>query len=96
MSNSTPPSTPTVGARARASDGRSPDLPPVPVAASTSLLSKALVVCCLLVTGSYALAATAGWEPGVPEREEIPPSVRSAQGGYRSFHFWHSGYHGGK
>ena len=36
------------------------------------------------------------YEPGAPAREEIPASVRSSPGGYRSFHFWHSGYHGGK
>ena len=26
----------------------------------------------------------------------IPQSVRSSPGGYRSYHFWHTGYHGGK
>lgn len=26
----------------------------------------------------------------------IPASVRSSPGGYRSYHFWHSGFHGGK
>lgn len=26
----------------------------------------------------------------------IPASVRSSPGGYRSYHFWHSGFQGGK
>jgi hypothetical protein len=49
-----------------------------------------------LVTTGYAALAYTDYEPGSPEREEIPASVRSSPGGYRSFHFWHSGYHGGK
>jgi hypothetical protein len=44
----------------------------------------------------YAGMAYSDYEPGAPAREEIPASVRSSPGGYRSFHFWHSGYHGGK
>ena len=30
------------------------------------------------------------------EHVVIPASVRSSPGGYRSYHFWHSGFHGGK
>ena len=37
-----------------------------------------------------------GYEPGSPKRDEIPASIRSSPGGYRTYHFWHSGYHGGK
>jgi hypothetical protein len=44
----------------------------------------------------YGVAAFTGWEPGTPQRETIPGDVRNSPGGYRSFHFWHSGYHGGK
>ncbi len=71
------------------------DQPPVP----RSKLSKqaiALAVFGAIVTGGYALMAYTDYEPGSPAREEIPASVRSSPGGYRSFHFWHSGYHGGK
>jgi hypothetical protein len=25
-----------------------------------------------------------------------PASVRTSPGGYRSYHFWHTGFHGGK
>lgn len=56
----------------------------------------ALAVFGALVTGSYAALAYTDYEPGSPAREEVPASVRSSPGGYRSFHFWHSGYHGGK
>ena len=37
-----------------------------------------------------------GWQPAQPKRDELPASVRGSPGGYRSYHFWHSGYHGGK
>ena len=30
------------------------------------------------------------------EHVTIPASVRSSPGGYRSYHFWHTGFHGGK
>ena len=30
------------------------------------------------------------------ELDVVPASVRASPGGYRSFHFWHSGYEGGK
>jgi hypothetical protein len=32
----------------------------------------------------------------VPAHQRIDPSVRSSPGGYRSYHFWHSGFSGGK
>jgi hypothetical protein len=44
----------------------------------------------------YAIVAFTGTEFGDTEREVVPPDVRQSPGGYRSFHFWHSGYHGGK
>jgi hypothetical protein len=49
-----------------------------------------------LVVGGYAAFAYTGRELGSPERDTVPAGVRSSPGGYRSFHFWHSGYHGGK
>jgi hypothetical protein len=49
-----------------------------------------------LLLGWWVLAALGGWEFSTPAREKVPASVRSSPGGYRSFHFWHSGYHGGK
>ena len=44
----------------------------------------------------YVAAAWTGWEVGSPRRQFLPPDVRNSPGGYRSFHFWHSGYRGGK
>jgi len=72
-----------------------PDLPPVP-RPRRSAMAIAIGVFGALVTAGYAGLAYSDYEPGSPEREEIPASVRSSPGGYRSFHFWHSGYHGGK
>jgi hypothetical protein len=50
----------------------------------------------VLGVGGYTAMAVTDYELGSPARDEIPASVRSSPGGYRSFHFWHSGYHGGK
>ena len=44
----------------------------------------------------YGAASAFGWEFGNPERQKLPADVRQSPGGYRSFHFWHSGYRGGK
>ncbi len=60
------------------------------------MLSKLYMV---LGTGAlmlYSVAAWSGWEMGSPTRQQLPPDVRNSPGGYRSFHFWHSGYRGGK
>jgi hypothetical protein len=42
----------------------------------------------------YTAAAMLGWEIGNGSRRQLPPDAR--QNGYRSFHFWHYGLHGGK
>lgn len=77
------------------SAARAPDRPPVP-RARTSKAAIALAVFGTLVVGGYSAIAYTDYELGSPSREELPASVRSSPGGYRSFHFWHSGYHGGK
>ena len=82
------PSGPPAGAPAA-------DLPPVP-RPRWSAMAIVLGVFGALVTTGYAALAYTDYEPGSAERDEIPASVRSSPGGYRSFHFWHSGYHGGK
>ena len=48
------------------------------------------------VVGGYLFFAITQRELGEPERDTIPGSVKSSPGGYRSYAFWHSGYHGGK
>jgi hypothetical protein len=72
-----------------------PDLPPIP---RVPLSRQAIVlgVFSALVVVGYGAIAYSDYEPGTPARDEIPASVRSSPGGYRSFHFWHTGYHGGK
>lgn len=50
----------------------------------------------IAAVGLYALAGLNGYRYSTGEREKIDPSVRSSPGGYRSYHFWHSGYAGGK
>jgi hypothetical protein len=55
-----------------------------------------MIVFSTLVVGGYTVLAFTQRELGEPEREEVPKSVRASPGGYRSYHFWHSGYHGGK
>jgi hypothetical protein len=74
---------------------RPPDRPAVP-RGTFGLGSILAIGFALLVVGGYTALATTGLELARPARDEIPASVRSSPGGYRSFHFWHSGYHGGK
>ena len=51
---------------------------------------------CIALLGGYSGCELRGWgfEPGA--RSLIPMSVRQSPGGYRSYHFWHRGLHGGK
>ena len=74
---------------------RPPDRPPL----TRAPRSKALYVLAgfsALVVVLYSATVVAGWEPGSPKRDEIPGSIRASPGGYRSYTYWHSGYHGGK
>jgi hypothetical protein len=75
---------------------RPADRPPLPKSPRNK---KALIfwsgLAALIVSG-YSITAFGGWEPGAPKRDEIPGSVRASPGGYRSYQYWHSGYHGGK
>jgi hypothetical protein len=73
----------------------SPDRPPVP-RSRLSTGAIALAVFGAIGVATYGGIAYADYEFGSPARDEIPASVRSSPGGYRSFHFWHAGYHGGK
>jgi hypothetical protein len=49
-----------------------------------------------LILSTYAYCGFSGYEVGTRQRQFVPADVRHAAGGYRSFHFWHSGYQGGK
>ncbi len=74
---------------------RPPDHPAVP-RPRFARAAAVFAVLGTLVVGGYTAIAFTGYEPGTPKRDEIPASFRSSPGGYRTFHFWHSGYHGGK
>jgi hypothetical protein len=76
-------------------DTRRPDHPPVP-RPPRSVVGIVALAFSVLVVGGYAALAYSQRELGGPEHEEVPASVRTSPGGYRSYHFWHSGYHGGK
>lgn len=71
------------------------DQPPVP-RQGASWLARFWGVVVVAAVGAYVAAAVMGWDFRTTERDTIPPTARSSPGGYRSFHFWHSGYHGGK
>lgn len=50
----------------------------------------------VLLIALWLAAALGGWEAEPTERQDVPASVRSSPGGYRSMHFWIIGTHGGK
>ena len=50
----------------------------------------------VVVVALFTTAGLLGWRVGTEPRERVPASVRSSPGGYRSYHFWHSGFSGGK
>jgi hypothetical protein len=60
------------------------------------MLSKLYLVFGAFVLLIYVALSLAGWELSSAPRQTLPPDVRNSPGGYRSFHFWHSGFHGGK
>jgi hypothetical protein len=74
---------------------RPPDHPIVP-RPRRSIRTVIAALVAVVICGTYAQLAYSQRELEEPQREEIPASVRSSPGGYRSYHFWHSGYHGGK
>lgn len=74
---------------------RPPDRPAVP-RPKRSLLTAFALGFSVLVLGGYTALAVTGRELRSEQRDAIPASVRAAPGGYRSYSFWHSGYHGGK
>ncbi|HNN93979.1 MAG TPA: hypothetical protein PKI03_16995 [Pseudomonadota bacterium] len=51
---------------------------------------------CVAVLFLQLLIELRGWGFSPGERVHVPPSVRQSPGGYRSYHFWHRGVHGGK
>ncbi|HLG15364.1 MAG TPA: hypothetical protein VJH03_12800 [Blastocatellia bacterium] len=60
------------------------------------MLTRIYLIIGIAIIALYGLVALTGREIGDPSREQVPASVRNSPGGYRSFHFWHVGYRGGK
>lgn len=74
---------------------RPPDRPIV-ARPKRSLLTAFAIGFSVLVVGGYTAVAVTQRELARQQRDEIPASVRASPGGYRSYSFWHTGYHGGK
>jgi len=75
---------------------RAPDRPPVP-RPRRSWVVTIYAIAASAVIGWWVVTGMSGAAIGTStERDAIPTGVRSSPGGYRSFHFWHSGYQGGK
>ena len=60
------------------------------------MISRFYLILGVIIMAAYGIIAFTGKEFGDPERQQVPADVRQSPGGYRSFHFWHSGYRGGK
>ena len=73
-----------------------PDRPPVPRARRTGVTTFYALVAAV-VLGAWVFAGATGYAFGTSSSHDtVPASMRSSPGGYRAFHFWHSGYQGGK
>lgn len=72
-----------------------PDRPRVPPVRRSFLIKLYLGASLLVLTG-FTLAGVFGWELRDGTSERAPGSARQSPGGYRSYHFWHVGFHGGK
>lgn len=44
----------------------------------------------------FGYSSAMGWRVSTAPAQIVPASVRSSPGGYRSYHFWHTGFTGGK
>ena len=60
------------------------------------MLSKIYLIIGIIIVALYGVVALRGYEFGDEKRQVVPADVRQSPGGYRSFHFWHFGYRGGK
>ncbi len=87
--------TPDPTPAATASAATALDRPPVP-RSPMSWLVKIYVGVAGLALVVYLLAGVLGWDFKSSQRDRVPGTVRNSPGGYRAYHFWHGGYHGGK
>jgi hypothetical protein len=59
-------------------------------------MSKAYVMWSLGWVLFLGWAGLTGWQREIEPPQQLHADVRQSPGGYRSFHFWHSGWQGGK
>jgi hypothetical protein len=71
------------------------DRPPVP-RSRMSWLMRIYIGIAGAALAVYLLAGMFGWDTRTSRADKVPGSVRNSPGGYRSYYFWHAGYHGGK
>ena len=88
------PTSATAAAAGAASPG--PDRPPLPQLGRFGVVAKLLTGVLAIVVVGYVWSAATGYTGTTEHRAAVPSSVRSSPGGYRSYHFWHGGYSGGK
>ena len=77
-------------------DKRSPDHPPVPRPKQGLVLFAFVTAISAAIVVGYGWFASTQRELGTESRDQIPSGMRSTPGGYRTYSYWHSGYHGGK
>lgn len=88
--------TPSTGASPSATArATAPDRPSIPRVGRSWLIRSYLGLSAVVLV-VFALAGVYGWELHDGTTERAPGSARQSPGGYRSYHFWHSGYNGGK
>jgi hypothetical protein len=75
---------------------RPPDHPAVPRPKQGKVLFVFVTLICVAIVGGYGWFAATQRELGTQARDQIPSGMRSTPGGYRTYSYWHSGYHGGK
>ena len=87
--------TPDTNDKSEPAPPRPPDRPVIP-RQRRSFFVVFLIGFTVIVLGGYSAIAVTQRELTSANKDEIPGSVRSSPGGYRSYSYWHSGYHGGK
>jgi hypothetical protein len=81
---------------------RPPDHPAVPRPQQGKFLFAIVTAMCVAIVGGYGWFASTQRELGKEQRDQIPAAqrdasgMRSTPGGYRTYSYWHTGYHGGK
>ena len=73
-----------------------PDRPRVPRPRRSRFLRGYVAFAVAVAAALVGAAATGTTFDDSTEKNTVPASVRASPGGYRSYHFWHSGYQGGK